>query len=90
MTAKAAIKTALNTSTFVPIKMPNGEGKWSVTYYTSDLSAWLFATDIAGLDEVPMLEEAVYEHTLRVRSDDILFFAKATVGTPNLIFFTAQ
>ena len=90
MTAKSAIITALNTSTFVPVVMPGGSGKWNVTYYTDDLTAWLYATDVAGSDEAPMLEDATYEHTLKSKADGVLFYAKATAGTPDLVLFTAQ
>ncbi len=88
---KSPIITALNTSTYVAISMPGGgNGRWSVAYYTEDGSGFYVATDSSGTDEALVPEDASINQSITTKSDEVLFYAKAVTGTPNLVLLTAQ
>lgn len=93
---QAPVITALNTSTYTPIVVPKSSLKGGghprpMTYYTEDGSSFLQAVDDAGTGEAIIPAGAIFtEASISDKNesnipDGIIFYAKATAGTPNLV-----
>lgn len=84
------ITTALNSSTFVPIKLainPRVNNIFNpIAAYTSNNTEWELATDVSGTDAVPVLVNQTYNNThVKMDTDGTIFYARALAGVPNLI-----
>jgi len=80
--------TALNTTTPVGIPIPTDYKCGSISVYVSDGSDILISKDVAKTDERPMAEDALGEgwsKACTIPGTQFVFWARSTVGTPNLI-----
>ncbi len=79
--------TALNTSTYVAIEVPEGANLGSVSVYVSDASAVLIAKDAAGTDArpFPAIGTETWTNVSTIYGSNSIYYAKSTAGTPNLI-----
>jgi len=88
--------TALNASTYTAISIPKWTGPCRpISAYTDDGSSCLIAVDATGTGESTILSLDKYNNSC-VRGTDgtgsttVLFYAKASAGTPNLILHYGQ
>ena len=96
------IITALNTSTYTAINIPNnfklGRPCIPISAYTDDGSSWLIAVDGSGTGASTILALTPYNNSCvqgNITDDsadgtETIFYAKATAGTPNLILHRSQ
>lgn len=88
--------TALNTSTFTAIKIPKWDGPCKpIAAYTEDGTEWYISDTSAGTVEATILEDVSYSNECVMGDDQtnnttILFYAKASAGTPNLVVLYSQ
>ena len=77
--------TALNTSTFVAITIPqtNGHCRW-VSAHTEDSTSFIIAVDSSGTGAETIPASTAYKNPCVTDSVGVVFYAKATAGTPNL------
>ena len=83
------IVTALNISTYTKILMPEQIG--SIGVFTDDASSFLIAVDAAGTGAATIPANlSVGWHRVKPDDDGAVFYAKATVGTPNLVLLFSK
>ena len=87
---KAPVVTALNTSTFVAILLPEverTEGRFGrpMSFYTDDGSSFLWADNSSGTGAATIPADTTFNHLNVKDSDGIVMYAKASSGTPNLV-----
>ena len=85
------IVTVLNTSTYTRIVMPAKLG--GVTVYTEDGTSFYVATDSSGTGEalVPADIAVGWDRiTPNANDSSAALYAKATVGTPNMVLLWAK
>jgi len=83
-------KVALNSSTYTAITFETrpkvSNTHFPISVYTSDNSKWWLSTDDTGYDAVPVLQNQSYNNgKVAVPEDGVIFYAKAEVGTPDLV-----
>ena len=82
------ISVALNKDTFVPVNIGSIRAPGKPTaIYTEDGSAFLIATNKEGDKAVTVPADTSPDWGRIVADDGIIFYAKATKGTPNLVIF---
>lgn len=79
---------ALNTTTFTAITTERVTVGRDIGVVTSDSSAWIFSDDEAGTKEVTVPAPGSLSFSgRRMDKDGVLFWAKASAGTPSLSLF---
>lgn len=76
------LTVALNTSTFVPVTLPDLSPRMDVSVFTEDGSPFEIATDVSGTDAVTVPTGVV--NIPRVNTNDVLLYARAASGAVNL------
>lgn len=81
------IITALNTSTYVEISVADNVWKRDVSLHTEDDSSFTIATDSSGTNAavIPAGKSLSFKN---VPAGTTLLYAKAALGTPNLVLLT--
>lgn len=81
--------TALNASTFVAVTLPKSSDHVfnDISLWTEDQTAWTFATDADGTDAAIIPANTPFSIGGYSDKSNILLYAKASAGTPNLITF---
>ena len=78
---------ALNTSTFTAITIEQVAVGRDIGCVTSDSTAWIFSEDEAGTIPITVPAPGTISFECRKSVNGVAFYAKATVGTPNLSVF---
>ena len=82
----APIVTALNSSTFVAIKIGATNNKSrSISFFTDDGTAFLIATSVAGANVATVPANLPVNYGDLVDPDNTVVWVKASAGTPNLV-----
>lgn len=77
----------LNASTFTAIEIPHSVQGRAIGVQTSDASAWVFSDDLAGTTEITVPAPGSLSFGSRQDNAGVLFYAKASAGTPDLSVF---
>ena len=78
------IQTALNTSTYTAIQMPAGQSCITFAFWVEDGTSYYLSSDSAGTANVLVPASTSLSMTMPQGDNSILFYAKASAGTPNM------
>jgi len=89
------IATALNTSTYTAIQIPDSENMldkfFPVSAYTSDGTEFYISNVETPAADKPVLENQTYNNNGATQgADGTVFYAKASAGTPNLVLHVGR
>lgn len=77
---------ALNTSTYTAIEIPVANKRCRpISVHTEDSSSFLIAIDDSGTGEAIIPAPGIYSNDCVTDTNGVIFYAKASAGTPNLV-----
>ena len=84
-TIRTPVVTALNSTTYTAIVIPENGGKCRpITAWTETGVGFYIAVDSSGTGEALIPAPGTYSNSCVTYKDGLLFYAKAISGTPNL------
>jgi hypothetical protein len=85
-------KTALNASTYTAVTIPASVGNecLPITAWTEDGTSWYISNTAAGTVNGLVPADAIFSDDCAQFTDGVVFYAKASAGTPDLIVLTGR
>ncbi len=89
---KKPVVTALNATTYTAITVTASPGNscLPIVAYTDDGTSWYMSDTAAGTDNAPIPADSFFSDDCAQFADGIVFYAKASGGTPNLVVITGR